>query len=190
MWYTANVSDAFVELYHVSEEPGIRVFEPRPSASGPEPVVWAIDGEHLPNYLLPRDCPRVAFCAGAETTTEDAARFLPDVERVVAIEASWLRRVVDAKLVRYTFARERFALQDPTAGYYVSTDAVSPASEEPLDDLSAELLSSGVELRVLPSLWMLRERVIHSTLSYSIIRMRNASPPAEGYDAYHPLPGG
>jgi len=54
-------------LYHVSEYSHIERFEPRPppcSGVGPvESVVWAIDEEHLHNYLLPRDCPRVTFYA-------------------------------------------------------------------------------------------------------------------------------
>jgi len=47
-------------LFHVSEDPAIGVFSPRPVPSldaGVEgDAVWAIDEEHLPNYLLPRDC--------------------------------------------------------------------------------------------------------------------------------------
>jgi hypothetical protein len=45
------------ELFHVSDEPAIPRFEPRPSASINEPVVGAVDHERLRNYLLPRDCP-------------------------------------------------------------------------------------------------------------------------------------
>ena len=46
-------------LFHISAEPGIEVFEPRPSQYTSEPVVWAITAERLHNYLVPRDCPRV-----------------------------------------------------------------------------------------------------------------------------------
>jgi hypothetical protein len=45
-------------LFHVSEEPGIERFEPRPSEYAGEPAVWAIDAERLRNYLVPRECPR------------------------------------------------------------------------------------------------------------------------------------
>ena len=52
-------------FYHVSEESNIAVFEPRlppsPDSGVQGEVVWAIDQEHLPNYLLPRDCPRSDF---------------------------------------------------------------------------------------------------------------------------------
>lgn len=53
-----------LSLYHASERPSIVRFEPRPvrAESGlTEEVVWAIDDEHLQNYLLPRECPRVTF---------------------------------------------------------------------------------------------------------------------------------
>ncbi len=44
-------------LYHVSDAPGIRLFEPRRGGHGfeDEAVVWAIDKDHPPNYLLPRE---------------------------------------------------------------------------------------------------------------------------------------
>jgi hypothetical protein len=34
-------------LFHVSEEAGIEWFEPRPSQYAAEPVVWAVDADHL-----------------------------------------------------------------------------------------------------------------------------------------------
>ena len=42
------------------------------------------------------------------------------------------------------------------------------------DDLILELLNRGVELRIVPSLWPLRDEVVKSTLQFSLIRMRNA----------------
>ena len=53
---------------------------------------------------------------------------------------------------------------------------------------SIEVLRHDVELRVMPSLWELREEVINSTMQYSIIRMRNAKPPPGGLGRFHPLP--
>lgn len=76
-------------LFHVSEGE-IGRFEPRPTASVNEPVVWAVDGRRLHNYLLPRDCPRVTFYAGAATTADDAERFLGTSPAVVAVESAWL----------------------------------------------------------------------------------------------------
>jgi hypothetical protein len=53
---------------------------------------------------------------------------------------------------------------------------VIPRSVTPIDDLLGELLAYDVELRVMPSLWRLRDAVVASTLQFSIIRMRNALP--------------
>jgi hypothetical protein len=62
------------------------------------------------------------------------------------------------------------------AGYYISRSPVIPRSVSPIDDLLGELLAYDVELRVMPSLWRLRDAVVASTLQFSIIRMRNALP--------------
>lgn len=51
-------------VFHVSETPAIARFEPRAREIG-HPVVWAIDDLHLPNYWLPRDCPRVCVRSGS-----------------------------------------------------------------------------------------------------------------------------
>ena len=40
----------------------------------------------------------------------------------------------------------------------------------------SELLTRGVDLRVLSNLWSLRDAVVASSLQFSIIRMRNAQP--------------
>jgi hypothetical protein len=55
-------------LFHVSEEPGIERFAPRPSRNTDEPAVWGIDAARLRTYLVPRDCPRVTYYAGRGTT--------------------------------------------------------------------------------------------------------------------------
>jgi hypothetical protein len=36
-------------LFHVSEQPGIEMFEPRQATANGEGRVWAIDAEHLRN---------------------------------------------------------------------------------------------------------------------------------------------
>lgn len=66
-------------LFHISEEPGIKMFVPRPSPSHFDGitgnVVFAISESLLHNYLLPRDCPRVTYYASETTTTEESAIF-------------------------------------------------------------------------------------------------------------------
>ena len=69
-----------MHLYHVSEEPDIQVFKPRlPERKDLDQntgLVWAIDEERLPNFLTPRDCPRVAYHVNSQTTDVDKQRFL------------------------------------------------------------------------------------------------------------------
>src|ERR1044071_6131127 len=79
-------------LFHVSEEPAIKLFEPRPSKYVPDPVVWAIDEARLHNYLMPRDCPRVTYYAGSETSSADVEQLLGSSSAVVALESAWFSR--------------------------------------------------------------------------------------------------
>ncbi|MCE9607502.1 MAG: hypothetical protein K8U03_21655 [Planctomycetia bacterium] len=167
-------------LYHISEDAHIARFEPR-RESGRElntdrAVVWAVDGERRRNYLLPRDCPRVTFYPHADTQPADIERFLGASQAVVAIEATWLERVRRTRLYCYHLPAATFACVDPCAGYFQSTEAVVPEFIESIDDPLAALQSRGVEIRILPSLWTLHDAVLKSTLRYSMIRLRNATP--------------
>ena len=163
-------------LFHVSEESGIERFEPRPSPYTDEPVVWAIDTDRLRNYLLPRECPRVTYYAGCETTAADVERFLGASPAVIAIESAWWERLRSCRLYCYHLPPQSFACMDECAGYFVSRRPVMPAQVEVVDDLLAALLGRGIELRFVPNLWPLRDAVVSSTLRYSLIRMRNALP--------------
>jgi hypothetical protein len=163
-------------LFHVSEEAGIERFEPRPSPYADGPVVWAMDADRLRNYLLPRDCPRVTYYAGPETTAADVERFLGSSPAVVAVEGAWLDRLRSCRLYCYHLPPETFACIDECAGYFVSRVPVVPSSVLVVEDLLAALLGRGVELRFVPDLWSLREAVVSSTLRFSLIRMRNALP--------------
>jgi hypothetical protein len=183
-----------VRLFHISDQPGISRFEPRPAPNASVKVdglmVWAVDEDHVQNYLLPRDCPRVTFSAGPRSKPHDVAALIGPggARHVIAVEACWLGRIQSQRLVRYEFEPGGFEPHDETAGYWISRQPVAPVAETPIDDILGELLEHDVELRVLRSLWKLREAVIHSSLEFSVIRMRNAQPPAEGLGAYHPLP--
>jgi len=163
-------------LFHVSEESGIGRFEPRPSPYIDEPVVWAMDADRLRNYLLPRECPRVTYYAGCETTAADVERFLGVSPAVIAVESAWLERLRSCRLYCYHLPPQTFACLDECAGYFVSRRPVVPAQVEVIDDLLASLLGRGVELRFVPNLWHLRDAVVSSTMQYSLIRMRNALP--------------
>jgi hypothetical protein len=162
-------------LFHISEEPGIELFEPRVS-EGRDPVVWAIDADRLRNYLVPRECPRATYYAGRRTTSADVERFLGHSVAVIAIERAWFDRVRSCRLYCYHLPRQTFECLDECAGYFVSRVPVVPVSVEVFDDVVTELRQRGVELRIVPNLWPLRDAVVASTLQFSMIRMRNALP--------------
>lgn len=65
---------------------------------------------------------------------------------------------------------------DELAGYYVSTEPVAPLTVEPVGDLLGNLIASGVDLRITPSLWPLHDALVGATLDFSMIRLQNAAP--------------
>lgn len=163
-------------LFHISEDPAIPLFVPRPSAYTAEPVVWAITPERLVNYLLPRDCPRVCFWARADSTIGDRQTLLGQDAAVIAIEAGWLERVQRASLYCYSMPLEGFVELDANAGYWVSTSPVRPIATMVMTDLPDQIARRGATLRVLPRLGALQADVAASSLGFSMIRMRNAMP--------------
>lgn len=175
-----DLLNSYPKLFHVSEEPGITRFDPRPSPSElpgvTGNVVFAISNRLLHNYLLPRNCPRVTFYQSVDTTTADREKFWGNstAEFIVIVESGWYQRIKEAKIYVYEFPTEDFTLIDETAGYYVAYKAIVPISVNMEDDCIAALLEKNVELRFTPSLGRLANQVIASSLSYSLIRMRNA----------------
>jgi hypothetical protein len=164
-------------LWHVSDRRGIDRFEPRSidTDGSTEPLVRAIDEEHVPAYWFPRDLPRGTFWAAAGTTGEDVDAFLASdrARRVHAIQRDWLAELRGARLVAYRLPGETFELYDETAGYYVSREAVAPVEVVELAGLEARHAAAGIELRVVDDLDELWQRVIRSTLVFSGIRLRN-----------------
>jgi hypothetical protein len=164
-------------LWHVSEDDSIRRFNPRadPGHDSPEALVWAIDDEHVPAYWFPRDLPRGTFWAGESTTDEDVERFLRGdrSRRVHAIESSWLGALREARVFAYRLPEKAFVPYGRAAGYWVSREAVEPLECVELGDLLARHADAGIELRIVPELGALWERVIASTLEFSGIRLRN-----------------
>lgn len=169
-----------MRLFHVSEDASIRRFEPRPVPSPDSGVVgdavWAVAESHLPNYLLPRDCPRICFRAGPQTTEADATHFLRGAERVVAFESAWLDQVRVATLAVYEMPDGAFEEALAEAGYWISRAPVTPLAAERVDDLLGALSYRGAEVRVLQDFWALRDAVVASSLQFSIIRTANARP--------------
>lgn len=180
-------------LWHVSEESGITRLEPRPSgtigqqrrpdgsmAAEPladaEPIVWAVDTRHLPLFWFPRECPRGTFWARPETTDADVERFLDGdrSHRVHAIEDAWLDRMRSARVYAYRLPEDSFRRHTTVGGYWVSARAVEALERIEFVGLIALHAEAGIELRVVPSIWPLWDRVIASTLEFSGIRLRNA----------------
>lgn len=179
-------------LFHVSEVPDIALFEPRPAlrTTGPQGnMVWAIDDAHLHTYLLPRNCPRIAVFPKTDSTPEDIRRFMGStaMPSVLAIESAWLTRAMNHRLYVYELPETTFELEDAVAGHYLSRVAVVPAGVRVIDQPLAHLVQRDVELRVMPSLWELREAVVGSTMNFSITRMRFASPPPAGFVTKYPV---
>lgn len=163
-------------LFHVSEQTGIERFEPRAVDGSFEPRVWAVDEDHLRNYLVPRDCPRVTYYADAKTSPADVEQFLGRGKAVMAFEHGWLDRVRSTRLFCYRVPHEGFELVDACAGYFVSRTPVVPLSVLVVNDCLGELGRRGVDVRILPNLWHLHDAVARSTLAFSMIRMQNAAP--------------
>ncbi|MFN8945973.1 MAG: DUF6886 family protein [Pseudobdellovibrionaceae bacterium] len=172
-------------LFHASEEAGIQVFKPRQVPSPDTGIqglaVWAIDEAHLPNYLLPRDCPRVTYAAAKQTSNDDRQKFLTGTtaRRVIALESQWFSKIESCQLFVYELPTETFELVDAGAGYYISRAQVIPKSVTKIKDIIPELLNRNIEVRFLPQLWDLKEAVAASSLEFSIIRFRNASARTE-----------
>jgi hypothetical protein len=164
-------------LWHVSENRTLMRFEPHVSATAEErePLVWAVDTRHLPLYWFPRDCPRGTFWATRETDPADAERLLAGASRVHIVEEGWLDRMRTTEVVAYRLPEGSFE-PHPVGGYWISRETVEPLELVPLDDLVERHRQAAVELRPLPNLWPTWDEVVASTLEFSGMRLRNASP--------------
>ena len=111
----------------------------------------------------------------AGTSDEDAERLLLGSARVHAIEGGWLERLLGARVVAYRLPDESFRPHPEVGGYWISREPVEPLESVVLDALANRHATAGIELRVVPNLWPLWNRVIDSTLEFSGIRLRNAT---------------
>ena len=164
------------ELWHVSENPAIEVFQPQRNElhALDEPLVWAVDTHYWWLYWFPRDCPRACFEANEDTTDEDVERWLDGdrMRRVAAIEAAWLERLRAARVYAYRLPPDTF---EPWDKFFVSHETVVPLELRELGDLLVRHAEAGNELRISPALYPLWDRVVETTLDFSGIRLRNAS---------------
>jgi hypothetical protein len=171
-----------MRLFHVSEESNIDIFNPRrPERDDLDKsigLVWAIDEKHLPNFLTPRDCPRVTYHIGENTSEQDKEAYFSssDIQHVVIIENAWYKIMKDTCLFLYEFNPEGFELQDIIAGYYLSKSAQIPIAKYTITDLFGALFERNIELRVVSNLWDIAVRIKETTLNWSICRMGYAKP--------------
>ncbi len=167
------------KLFHVSDDPDIEVFEPRPHATWPDlgRRVWAIEERLLHNYLLPRDCPRVTFYATDTSTDADVEGYLGGnrTKHVVRVEEAWMDRIKTARLYLYELPPLEFSCFDEGAGYWVNQAAVTPANITEVSDLPRAIADRMIDFDALPNLWALHDAVAASTLQFSMIRMRFAA---------------
>jgi len=173
------VGEGLHALWHVSENATIERFEPHVSATAEsrEARVWAIDTRHLPLYWFPRECPRGTFWATPRTTPADS-ELLGGSTRVHLVETGWVERMRSTRVVAYRLPDTTFAPHPEVGGYWLSRAPVVPVEVVELGDLVARHEGSGIELRAVPNLWLVWDRVVSSTLEFSGIRLHNALPQA------------
>lgn len=171
-------------LHHFSEDPAIKLFEPRPvrvpaaRRPGQEwlngPLVWAIDRAHSFLYFFPRDCPRILLWPTEQTTSEDRNCWMgPSNARAIAfIETGWADRHAQATIHRYDLPCEPFESVNDV-GMWVSRTGVTPAAISAIADLRQALAQANVELRLVDRLTPLKPAWT-STMHASGIRLRHA----------------
>lgn len=167
-------------LLHFSEDPNIKIFRPHIPASSPDspPLVWAVGEEHAPGFWFPRQAPR-ACCWSIGKPMTDVGRSLLKMgagRRMHAIESVWLERMRACRMYVYRFDAAPFVLYNRDAGYYSTTEAITPLSVEPTGDLLSLHVEANIELRIVPNLWPVIDAIVASGLEYSIIRKMNALP--------------
>jgi hypothetical protein len=169
-----------MRLFHVSEEANIELFIPRipyrEDMDKSKGLVWALTEEHLPQFLTPRDCPRVTYRICETTTQDDIDDFFSSSSRYcVAIEHGWYEKMISTTLYVYEFNTANFYF-DNLSVFYLSDQTENPVSITKYDDLFGELFKRNVEIRILNNLWILADEVKNSTLKFSICDMANAQP--------------
>lgn len=168
-----------MRLFHFSEDPSIRRFEPHVPATNPQqaPAVWAIDEQHSPLYWFPRDCPRVTAWPRDEVErVAFEAAFCTTAPRVHAIESVWLERMRAAVVYRYLLPIDSFVPWQEASGQWISPTAVEPVGVAPAGDLLTLHAEAWIDLRVVPDLWPLHDLAVSERWDFSIVRMRNARP--------------
>lgn len=166
-----------MRLFHVSEESNIEIFNPRyPSRDDLDKsigLVWAINDKCLPNFLTPRNCPRVTYHIGENTIENDITKYISSdtISHVLIIENKWFEQMKNTTLYLYEFDAKNFELQDVVAGYYIAKTPQIPIAKYTLTDLFVELFSRNVELRLVDNLWKICDEIKQTSFCWSMCRM-------------------
>lgn len=165
-----------LRLFHVSDQGPFTTMNPRPSPAGTpyegREWVWAVDETHLPNYLLPRDCPRVCWA----TPNAEHALLSSPAARVIAIEHHWAPQLLHAGLNVHQLEPQGFTLLDATAGYWINEQPAPVQDIRRVENCFTTLAEHDIELRLTPTLWPYLDAVTATSAEFSGIRMRNAHP--------------
>lgn len=162
------------QLYHISEDPAIKVFQPRyPKQNAMRQaaaLVWAVAEEHLYEYFVPAACPRVTYRVGRQTLTEDMERWFttPAHDHAIVIEKAWFRAVATATVYVYEFDPKGFTPQPGNAGFYVSRKTEIPIRRHVVEDCFSAILNMGTELRVVDALAPVRDAIRASSLDWAL----------------------
>ncbi|NNU78140.1 DUF6886 family protein [Clostridium estertheticum] len=169
-----------MRLFHISEESNIKVFEPRiplrADIDNTKGLVWSINEKCLPNFLTPRNCPRVTYYSTDKSSKEDNEKYFPSEssQHIVAIEHKWFETMKNTVLYLYEFDISKFYLQDEIAGYYVSEVRQVPINKIIKANLFNELSIRNVEIRIVDNLWDLSDEIKQTSLNWSMCRMAYA----------------
>lgn len=172
-----------MRLFHVSEEPDIKAFVPRipnrKDVSQDKGLVWALCERTMPNFLTPRNCPRVTYHLSRDTLQSDINRFFDSKarEHAIHIEKAWLERMDQTTLTIYEFDPKHFVLQDDIAGYYVSDQVEVPIASYVISELRRALDIFDVELHVVDDLSEIMHQIQSSSFHWSLCRMGFAKKP-------------
>lgn len=167
-----------MNLYHISEDSDIKIFEPRPSNDSwpnlKKSYVWAVSGEMIHNYYFPRNCPRVCWMIGPDTTEEEREIFRSygSYRSIIHVEKRWKENIENTILYRYTFNIANFYPVDYSAGYYVSEEREEPINKVKICDSISCLNQAEVLLKYVDDLRRYQELSVEYTYRFSNIRMR------------------
>ncbi len=164
-----------MRLFHVSEESNIEVFVPRipyrEDMDKSKGLVWSLTEASLPNWLTPRNCPRIGYRVTDGTKHDDISKFFSSSSRhCISIEHLWYEKMASTTLYLYEFDITNFYF-DEIAGFYVSDQTEIPIGVVKYDNLFEEQFKRNVEVRLVNNLWELAEEIKQSSLTWSLCRM-------------------